>query len=280
MSKKKQSTNQGPGIMRFITSKIFWLNIFAAVVVTVILLWGLLFFIQQFSRHGESQTVPNLTGKTTVEAMEELDNLNLEYAVMDSTFDPDERPLSIISQDPLPDSKVKSGRTIYVTVNMTQAPKTEIPRFEIGTSYISVREVLESRGLKVGDIIYKPFEYRDVYLDMKVHGERKSIQPGSKLAKGTKIDLILGNGLGDTKIIIPDLTGLSYIEAASLIQLKELSLGTVVTSGTIKDSADAFVFKQFPTAGDEKTINLGSMVDIWITEDPSMLPVDGEPISN
>lgn len=277
MSKKKQSTQEGPGILRFFMSKIFWLNIFAAGVAIVVLLWGLLFFIQQYSRHGESQTVPNLTGKTALEAMEELSNLDLEYAVMDSTFDPDERPLTIISQDPLPDAKVKSGRTIYVTVNMTQAPKTEMPRFEIGTSYISVREILESRGLKVGDIIYKPFEYRDVFLDMKIHGDRKSIKPGTKLAKGTKIDLILGNGLGDTKIVIPDLTGLSLIEAVSLIQLKELSLGTVVASGTIIDSADAFVFKQFPTADNEKTVNLGSMVDIWITEDPMLLKVDEQP---
>ena len=276
MGKTKQPSSDKQGILRFFASKIFWLNVFAALVLTIGLLWGLLFFVQEFSRHGESQTVPNLMGKTTLEAMEELDNLDLEYVVMDSTFDPDERPLSIISQDPLPDSKVKSGRTIYVTVNMTTAPKTEIPRFEIGTSYISVREILESHGLKVGDIIYKPFEYKDVYLDMKIHGEKKSLKPGSLIAKGTKVDLILGNGLGDTKITIPDLTGLTYIEAVNLIQLKELSLGTVVANGTINDSADAFVFKQFPTAGNEKTVNLGSMVDIWITEDPSSLPVETE----
>lgn len=274
MSKKKQATPDSPGLLRFLTSKIFWLNLFAAAVVTVILLWGLLFFVQQFSRHGESQTVPNLTGKTTVEALEILNNLDLEYAVSDSTFDPDERPLSIISQDPLPDSKVKSGRTIYLTVNMVQPPKTEAPKFEIGTSYISVREILESRGLKVGDIIYKPFEYRDVFLDMKIHGDRKSLIPGTKIAKGSKIDLILGNGLGDTKITIPDLTGLSYIEAVNLIQLKELSLGTVITNGTIKDSTDALVYKQFPVSTGERTVNLGSMVDIWITDDATLISND------
>jgi len=50
-----------------------------------------------------------------------------------------------------------------------------------------------------------------------------------------------------------------------------LSVGTVIASGTIKDSADALVFKQFPTAGNEKTVNLGSMVDIWITDDPDAI---------
>lgn len=277
MSKKKKSPSDNPGILRFFTTKLFWLNIFGAMVAAILLVWATLFFVQQYSRHGESQTVPNLIGKTTMEAMDELDNLDLEYAVMDSTFDPDERPLTILNQDPIPDSKVKSGRTIYVTVNMNQAPKTEIPRFEVGTSLISVKEILESHGLKVGDVIYKPFEYRDVFLDMRIHGERKSLKPGSMIAKGTKIDLVLGNGLGDTKIIIPDLRGLSYIEAANLIQLKELSLGTVIATGSIKDTADALVYRQFPVADIDKSVNLGSMIDIWITDDATMITIDEAP---
>ena len=278
MSKKKSSTSpENPGILRFFTTKLFWINMFGAVLAAVLLLWAVLFFIQQYSRHGESQTVPDLIGKTTTEAFDALDNLDLAYAVMDSTFDPDERPLTILNQDPLPDAKVKSGRTIYVTVNMAQPPKTDIPRFEVGTSLVSVREILESHGLKVGDIIYKPFEYRDVFLDMRLHGERKSLKPGTKIAKGSKIDLVLGNGLGDTKITIPDLRGLSYIEAINLIQLKELSLGTVIASGSIKDSSDALVYRQFPTAEMDKTVNLGSMIDIWITDDAAMLNSEEAP---
>ncbi len=279
MSKKKSSAPENPGLLRFFTTKLFWLNIFGAMVATILLVWGVLFFVQQYSRHGESQTVPDLIGKTTSEAMDALDNLDLEYAVMDSTFDPDERPLTILNQDPLPDSKVKSGRTIYVTVNMAEAPKTEIPRFEVGTSLVSVREILESHGLKVGEIIYKPFEYRDVFLDMRIHGERKSLKPGTRIPKGTKIDLVLGNGLGDTKIIIPDLRGLTYIEAVNLIQLKELSIGTVIATGSIKDSADALVYRQFPMADMDRSVNLGSMIDIWITDDAGLINTSETPES-
>ncbi|MBK7569577.1 MAG: PASTA domain-containing protein [Chitinophagales bacterium] len=275
MSNPKKKSTENAGTLRFFITKTFWLNVFAALVLIVIILWLLLFIVQQYSRHGESQTVPDLKGKTTLEAMQELDNLDLEYAVMDSTYDSDERPMTIISQDPIPFSKVKSGRKIYVTVNMRQPPKTQIPTFEIGTSYISVREILESHGLKVGDIIYKPFEYRDVYLDMRMHGESRSLKPGSEIPKGSKIDLVLGNGLGDTKITIPDLSGLTYIEAVNLIQLKELTLGTVITSGTISDTTDAFVYKQYPEAGNERTINLGSMIDIWISEDVNLIVPSG-----
>ena len=276
MAAPKQKKSSGPNFWRFLISKAFWLNLAIAAVIFVVLLWLTLVFLQQYSRHGESQTVPDLVGLTTPEAMDKLYRLDLDYAIMDSTYDPAVRPLSIISQDPPPNSKVKSGRKIYITVNMANPPETEIPNIEVGTSYISVREILESHGLRVGDLIYKPFEYRDVFLDMKLHGENKPLRPGSKIPKGSKVDLILGNGLGDTRITIPDLRGLTYIEAISLIQLKELSVGTIIASGTITDTIEAFVVKQYPEPDEERTVNLGSMVDIWISEEAPPMDIPNE----
>ncbi len=267
MAVPKQKKSSGTGIWKFLISKVFLLNLGIAVLIFVGILWLTLLFLQQYSRHGESQTVPDLVGLTVTEAMDKLYRLDLDYAVIDSSYDPVKRPLSILAQDPPPNSKVKSGRKIYLTMNMAEPPETEIPNIEVGTSYISVREILESHGLRIGDLIYKPFEYKDVFLDMKMHGSGKSIKPGSMIPKGTSVDLVLGNGLGDTRISIPDLSGLTYLEAISLIQLKELSVGTIIGSGTITDTLDAFVFKQYPEADEDRTVNLGSMVDIWITQD-------------
>jgi beta-lactam-binding protein with PASTA domain len=277
MAANGKKNNSQPGFLRFLISKVFWLNVLIAVVIFTVLLWLTLLYLQQYSRHGESQTVPDLTGLTVTEAMEKVYRLDLDIAVMDSTFDPSKRPLSILGQDPVPNAKVKSGRKIYITVNMATPPETELPHIEIGTSYISVREILESHGLRVGDIIYKPFEYKDVFLDMKLHGSGKSLKPGTKITKGSKVDLVLGNGLGDTRISIPDLRGLTYLEAVSLIQLKELSVGTVIATGTITDTLEAFVYKQVPAADADRTVNLGSMVDIWITQDRKFAGEEEEP---
>lgn len=198
--------------------------------------------------------------------MELLDDLDLEYAVMDSTYNPDEKPLTVINQDPPADTKVKSGRKIYLTINAANPPMTEVPGIELGTSYVSVREILESRGLKVGNVSYKPFEYKDVFLEMMLSGENVPLLPGSKVPKGSKIDLVLGNGHGDTKVLLPDLRTLTYEEAVNLIQLKELSLGSIITSGTISDTASAFVYKQTPEYEPGRKINIGSMIDIWISQ--------------
>jgi beta-lactam-binding protein with PASTA domain len=172
--------------------------------------------------------------------------------------------LSIISQDPPSGSKVKSGRSIYVVINRKEPPPTQVPYIEEGTSYLSVVEILESRGLKVGNVSYKPFQYKDVFLSMSVSGQL--LKHGTTIPKGTVVDLVLGNGLGDTKVQIPDLTGLSYLEGASLIALKELNLGSVIPEGVITDTLEAFIIRQFPAPGDDQYINMGSMIDIWISD--------------
>lgn len=204
-----------------------------------------------------------------------LDELDLEYAVMDSTFDPNEKPLAIINQDPPADAKVKSGRKIYLTINSSNPPMTEVPGIELGTSYVSVREILESKGLKIGNVSYKPFEYKDVFLEMMQEGENEPLLAGTKVPKGTKIDLVLGNGHGDTRIPLPDLRTLTYEEALNLIQLKELNLGSVITEGTISDTTSAFVVKQNPKYEPGRNINIGSMIDIWISQEETN-PFDEE----
>lgn len=223
--------------------------------------------MNQYSRHGESQTVPNLIGLQTDEAQKVLENLELEFAVMDSTYDPEQKPLSIINQEPPADSKVKSGRKIYLTVNMEHAPLTDVPTIELGTSYVSAKEILESKGLVIGNISYKPFEYKDVFLDMRLQAENRMLKPGEKIPKGSKIDIVLGSGQGDTEIDLPDFRTLTYDEAVNLIQLKELSLGTVMTKGLVSDTANAFVIQQTPEYEPGKKINIGSMVDIWISSE-------------
>lgn len=262
----KKTTKQHPGLFRFLFSRIFLVNILLALCFLALLLAGTLALINTYSRHGDSRTVPDIMGMSQQEAIMQLRNASLQYAIMDSTFNPDERPSTILNQDPPPNAKVKSGRTVYVVLNMSEAMPVAIPNIETGTSFISVREVLASRGLKVGEISYQPFQYKDVFLEMRFKGKR--LKAGDELPKGSKVDLVLGNGLGDTKVEVPDLTGFTYIEAVNLIQLKNLNLGSVIGAGYISDTLNAYVVRQYPGYEPDKYINLGSMMDIWISDEP------------
>ncbi len=268
MANKKKKQNTEAGFLRFLVSKVFLLNIVLAGLAIVLVAWLTLKALQGYSRHGQSQTVPELSGLQTEDARQMLENAGLEYAVMDSTYQVEARPLSVISQDPPAGASVKEGRSVYVVINRKDPPPTEIPYIEEGTSYLSVVEILQSRGLKIGQVTYRPFQYKDVFLAMKVSGESQSLKPGTKVPKGTVVDLILGNGLGDTKVQVPDLRGLTFLEGRALIELKELNLGSVIPEGMIADTLDAFIIRQYPESGLDNYINMGSMIDLWISDTP------------
>ncbi|MFN3940460.1 MAG: PASTA domain-containing protein, partial [Chitinophagales bacterium] len=165
MARKKNT--EKPGLFQFLFSRIFLLQLILAVLILAVILFATLFFINAYSRHGDNRTVPDITGMTQEAAIQQLKMSSLQYAVMDSTFNPDMRPSTILNQEPAPNTKVKSGRTVYVVVNMSKAMPVALPHIETGTSFISVREMLASRGLKVGDVEYKPFQYKDVFLEMR-----------------------------------------------------------------------------------------------------------------
>lgn len=272
LTRKKNTEN--PGLLRFLFSRIFLLQLLFAALFLVVLLFATLSLINAYSRHGDNRTVPDITGMSEEEARKQLELASLQYAVMDSTFNPDMRPSTILNQEPEPNAKVKSGRTVYVVVNMSEAVPVALPHIETGTSFISVREVLASRGLKVGEVEYKPFQYKDVFLEMRFQG--KKLKPGDEVPKGSKIDLVLGNGLGDTKVELPDLANFTYIEAVNLIQLKNLNLGSVIAIGYISDTINAYVIRQYPVYEPGRFINMGSMVDIWISDQPAESEYESE----
>ena len=78
-----------------------------------------------YTRHGQSLEVPSVKGKSMQQAIDILDDANLEYKILDSAFMADMPPSSVLEQTPRAGTKVKQGRTIYLTVNSFNAPTVE-----------------------------------------------------------------------------------------------------------------------------------------------------------
>ncbi|MGB0932339.1 MAG: hypothetical protein ACPGVB_16275, partial [Chitinophagales bacterium] len=78
--------------------------------------------------------------------------------------------------------------------------------------------------------------------------------------------LVLGNGLGNTKIPVPTLVGLSFLEARIAIQGMSLTVGAVVRDGDVpeRDSDQAIVYRQIPAPGDGTEITIGEPVDLFL----------------
>lgn len=246
--------------LRFLFSKSFFKNLLFSVALIVLLALSTIIFLKYYTRHGESLTVPEIKGLTYDEAKTVLERKGLRYVIRDSVYFEDMKKNSITEQDPLADSKVKVGRIIYLTINSSIPPKVKMPNL-VDVSYRQAQVILESIGLKMGQVIFRPGMVENVVIEQRYKGRK--ISANELVDKGSKIDLIVESGVEDTQVDIPDLFGMTRDEAMFLLQANNLSLGSVIFSaGT--DSLNAKVYKQIPEALEGQTMKQGEAIDIFL----------------
>src|SRR5690606_1797264 len=159
--------------------------------------------------HGEEMKLPDLHGKSLTEVSQLLASGSFEIDV-DSTYQPDKAPLTVLDQQPDAGSSVKIGRTIFLIVNKQNPPETPMPSL-VNLSFRSAEMLLKSNKLKLGDTTMRPDMAQGAVLEQLVNG--KVITAGTMVPQGSKIDLVIGDGLGNKEINVPDITGLTYPEA-------------------------------------------------------------------
>lgn len=254
----------------FLKDRKFHKHLAIAIASIAVLLFILFQSLAVYTRHGESVTVPNLKGMTLQQAQELLADKNFSFEV-DSVYSVDKAPGTILEQDPDVDTKVKEGRTIYVSIVSMIAPKVKIPDL-VDVSLREATAIIESYGLKVGNLIYKPDLAQNAVLGIIYGG--KNVSAGYSLAKGSTIDLIVGDGYGSTVLTVPNLVGNSLEEAMFVIQASSLNAGTIHYDETVKDSTQIskiYVYKQLPAFSDSSKINQGEPIDLFITRDRSKI---------
>ncbi|MBN8565293.1 MAG: PASTA domain-containing protein [Flavobacteriales bacterium] len=196
----------------YLTSKIFFKQMIAAI--SIVLVIAFLFFnmLSYFTNHGEEITVPNL-GKLTIEQVEDkLDDLDLEYVLLDTLdYNKDFPKFSVVEQEPKAGAKVKANRKVYIKINADGYAFVMLPDL-IEKTYRQAEPTLKSIGLEVGSITYKPYLGKDMVLEMRYNGQK--VKPGTKIMKTSKIDLVLGDG----KVAFDE------TEIDSLLQQQELPL--------------------------------------------------------
>ncbi|UKJ06170.1 PASTA domain-containing protein [Solitalea lacus] len=252
-------------LVAFIVTPEFRKNLLIAIVMVFFLILIAIFSLRIFTKHGESLTLPDLSGLTIEQAKELVASGSIEFKV-DTVYIQGKQAGTIVQQDPDPKTEVKEGRTVYLLIQSLVPPQVKLPDLE-GKTLAEARAIIEGYGLKVGEMTYKSDIAKDVVLGITYKG--MSISAGAGLAKGATVGLVLGNGFGAAAISIPDLTGLTLQEAIFTIRGNSLLLGKVTFEGPITDSASAKVFKQEPPAvlGDTTTIQQGSMINIYLRQE-------------
>ncbi len=183
------------GLFRFIFSKTFLIQLVLAGIVLVVLAFLTMQWLDYSTNQDQRIEVPDLA-KMNLDVVEErLDELNLDFEILDSAnFNPDFPRYSVIDQVPAQGKFVKEDRKIYLTLNPSGYRKIEIPKDLIRKTRRQVEPTLRSLGFEIGEISYKPDIAEDAVLEIRHEG--KLVQPGDKLMKTSVIDLVLGDGSG------------------------------------------------------------------------------------
>ncbi|NMH26979.1 PASTA domain-containing protein [Flavobacterium silvaticum] len=177
---------------QYVTSRTFFLQLLAAFAILFVLGYLFMHWLTFTTDHGNEITVPDLRKLTVEKAEEKLDELDLDYVVLDSVdFVADYPKHSVVTQDPVPGAKVKEDRKIYLKINSSGFTQVRMPDL-VEKTYRQAVPTLKALGLEEGKITYKPYLGKDMVLEMRFNG--KKLKAGEKVWKSSKIDLVLGDG--------------------------------------------------------------------------------------
>ena len=203
-------------------------------------------------------------------AIKQLHDMHFEVHV-DSTFDPGAKPLAVLKQVPDTGSTVKTGRIVMITVNSVTPMRVPMPNL-ISLSFRSAEMLLKNNKMFIGDTTYVPDIARGAVKEQLYKG--KPIRPGELIPQGSKIGLVIGNGLGNTDLDVPDLTRMTLDEAMAIVNAHNLIPNVYVGSPSdiITDTPSAFVVSTTPGstngAGQPNKIKMGDIIDIQIMQHP------------
>ncbi len=255
----------------FIKSKVFLKHLGLALLVLFVLTWIVFKALNIYTLHGESIQVPDFTGLKIAELNTFAKENKLNCRIIDSVYDPKAPKGIVIRQDPANKIAVKQNRTIYLYVTTQTAPQVIMPKLK-DKSLRQAISMLESYGLRFGHPQYKPDQCANCILEQRVKG--KKIEAGTSLPKGTIVDLVVGKGLSNEKVSIPNLSGLTYSQA--LDKLGEFSLSEgVPTFEAPADTLHEKLYRQIPGPGKDRLIRMGSSIDLFFTNDKDKLKQPG-----
>jgi eukaryotic-like serine/threonine-protein kinase len=259
-------------MFKFITSRPLWVNIVAGAALACIIIFLVLKTLGWITKHGEYLTVPAVLGKKTEDAVKLLEKQGFDVQIQDSVFTDTASRGIVLKQLPDPNATVKVNRTVFLTVNRVIPPMIEMPKLE-GQSLGFALDLLQRNHLQLGDTIFKPDFQVGSVLEQQYNGVR--IPEKAKVQWGSKITLVIGSGLGDQQMIVPDITGMTFKEAKAYMEQYGIILGAVLLDPDVKDTANAFVYKQIPDRLDEEKrpqyIRSGQVMDLRLSSQMKVL---------
>lgn len=174
-----------------IFNNIYLKNVLLAVAIIVLLVFGVLWWLDIYTRHGRSVIIPDIKGLQVGEAEVILRENTLTFEVVDSVFNKDVAPGAILETVPPMGTKVKEHRKLYVTINAFNSQTAVIPEFKDQSQRQAIAK-LNSIGFKSIEVKYVPGAYRDLVVGLEFNG--REVNPGQRLPVESRLLLLVSNG--------------------------------------------------------------------------------------
>jgi beta-lactam-binding protein with PASTA domain len=169
-------------------------NLLAMAVVVVLLFLGVKYGLEIYTHHGEGIKVPNIEGMLYTKARSLILEDGLNIVVADSGYNKRLPAHCVLAQNPGEGTMVKSGHTIYVTVNSPSSPTFAIPDIVDNSSYREAEAKLSAIGFRLLPPKYVVGEKDWVY---GVMSRGRRLSAGDMVSIDVPLTLIVGSGQYD-----------------------------------------------------------------------------------
>jgi eukaryotic-like serine/threonine-protein kinase len=252
----------------FLSSRVFLIDFGKMLLIIGGLLFLMFWSMKCYSGHGESVKVGTYVGKNVKEVIRSAENEGFEIVVTDSLYREGFAADLVLDQNPLPNARVKEGRTIYLKITKAAGDLVVLPdiagRDEIGF----YTQNLAMLGVKVGivDTVLNADLAPGTITEVRVRGKdvTNDLQFGTvKVPQGSSVDFTVSKSISDDAVI-PAFENMTADQYDFLLSSVGLKLGTVHADPSVTNQNLAKVYKTEPSAGD--TVKKGSSVDIYVKE--------------
>ncbi len=235
-------------IKNFVLTKHFIKHVGLVILFYLVLVFATVLYLDLATNHGEKIAVPNFVGMNGEEAKKKIEELDLQYQILDSIYNPKMPEGTVLEQlvEPTGLSKVhvKSGRIIGLRLTkrtqMVEMPSLVHKQLQFAES------ILEQRGLRFSIQYRATSEANGSVLDQLFRGRR--IKEGDRIPIGAVVTLIVGQNDQGEPITIPNFVGLTMSDARYIMDTLGVTSFSFVCPdcSTSQDSLAAIIFSQTP----------------------------------
>lgn len=145
-------------IKRFASKHPILTNLLIIIVIAVLGIWIAYLSLAIFTKHGEFDTVPNVTNMTYTQAIETLNEHGFRTSIQDSVYQENIKPGYVIEQIPKANSNVKPGRKVLLYINAVHPKQVLID----GTSNNRLEFALKGISLRQGKALLEEFGFKNI----------------------------------------------------------------------------------------------------------------------